>query len=66
MGVDPEEIIHSDRNGIVIEYRDGSVRAQQGNPLELLKAYYDQFQVTKDDGELPFTGDLWARWGMTS
>ncbi|UWP58876.1 anthranilate synthase component I [Ruminococcus gauvreauii] len=56
MGVDPEEIIHSDSNGIVIEYRDGSVRAQQGNPLELLKAYYDQFQVTKDDGELPFTG----------
>ncbi len=56
MGVDPEEIIRSVEDGIEIEDRDGRVKTQKGNPLSLLKSYYDQFQVTKDDGELSFTG----------
>ena len=31
---------------------------REGNPAELLKQYYSEFTVYKDDGELAFTGGL--------
>lgn len=57
-GIDPAEIITSKGNSLVITKADGSREVQEGNPLELLKAYYDTFEVTKDDGELAMIGGL--------
>lgn len=58
MGVDPEEIIQSDKNSLVITKRNGEVEVIEGNPLELLKNYYDQFEVVKEHSELEFLGGL--------
>lgn len=57
-GVDPEEVITSDGNSLVIYYKDGKKEVREGNPLDLLKAYYSDFKVSKDDGELAFMGGL--------
>ncbi|MDD6811803.1 MAG: anthranilate synthase component I [Lachnospiraceae bacterium] len=57
-GIDPAEIITSKGNSLVITKADGSREVQEGNPLELLKAYYNTFEVTKDDGELAMIGGL--------
>lgn len=57
-GVEPEAIISSRGNSLVITGADGTTQVMEGNPLELLKEVYDQFQVSKDDGELAFTGGL--------
>ena len=58
MGIEPEEIIRSEKNSIVIIKKDGTKEIREGNPLELLKKYYSDFHVTKEDGELAFTGGL--------
>ncbi len=57
-GVEPEEIISSKGQSLVITKADGSVEVREGNPLELLKAYYDEFEVVKDEGELAMIGGL--------
>jgi len=57
-GGEPSEIVTSIKDGIVIKRRDQSVETRRGNPLALLKAYYNEFKVSKDDGELAFTGGL--------
>lgn len=57
-GIDPEEIITSRGNSLVITYKDGYEEVREGNPLELLKEYYSDFEVTKDDGELAMIGGL--------
>lgn len=57
-GIDPEEIITSKGNSLVITYKDGYEEIREGNPLERLKEYYDDFEVTKDDGELAMIGGL--------
>ena len=62
-GADPEEIITSEGNAFVIRKADGSVERQQGNPLELLKAYYSEFEIRKDNDELNFTGGLVGNLG---
>ncbi len=38
MGVEPNEIIQSDKDSLVITRKDGS-----GNPLIRLKEYFDEF-----------------------
>ncbi len=58
LGADPEEIITARGNSLVIRRRDGSEEVREGDPLEQLKAYYDEFEVHKDEGELTFTGGL--------
>lgn len=55
-GIEPEEIITSEKESLVIEKRDGTKQVIEGNPLVLLKEYYDSFEVTKDDGELAMLG----------
>ncbi|MCI5492542.1 MAG: anthranilate synthase component I [Lachnospiraceae bacterium] len=62
-GADPEEIITSEGNALVIRKADGSVERQQGNPLELLKKYYSEFEIRKDNDELNFTGGLVGNLG---
>ncbi len=57
-GVDPEEVISSKGNSLIITKKDGSKEVREGNPLDLLKEYYDEFHVEKDEGELFMPGGL--------
>ncbi len=57
-GKEPKEIITSKGNSLVILKSDGSKEIREGNPVERLKEYYNEFKVTKDDGELAFLGGL--------
>lgn len=57
-GTEPEEVISSKGNSLIITKRDGSVDIREGNPLVLLKDYYNEFHVEKDEGELFMPGGL--------
>lgn len=63
MGVEPEEIITSEGDGLAITRADGTREVRKGSPLELLKAYYDGFEVRKDNDELNFSGGLVGNLG---
>lgn len=57
-GIDPSEVIFSDKNSLIITRSDGGREVQQGNPLELLKTYYDSFEIHSGNEILPFEGGL--------
>lgn len=57
-GKNPKEIISSHKDSLIIQRNDGSKEIRRGNPLVLLKEYYDEFDVEKADGELAFQGGL--------
>ena len=56
MGKDPEEVITSKENGLLIARADGITKELNGNPVDLLKEYYSDFEIHKDDEQLAFTG----------
>ena len=58
MGKNPEEVIKSKEDGLVIERADGTTKELSGNPVDLLKGYYSDFEIHKDDEQLAFTGGL--------
>jgi anthranilate synthase component 1 len=58
MGVDPEALIQSDKNSLVITYSDGTKKIMKGNPLDSLKKFYSSFNVIKSESELEFNGGL--------
>lgn len=58
LGAEPEEIITSRGNALVITKRNGEREVREGNPLLLLKAYYDEFEIRKDNDALNFSGGL--------
>ena len=62
-GEDPEEIISSKGNSLVITRNDGTQEIREGNPLELLKEYYSEFDIVKDNEELSFSGGLVGNLG---
>lgn len=55
-GVEPEEIISSKGQSLVITKKDGTKDIRKGNPLVLLKEYYNEFEIRKDNEELNFSG----------
>lgn len=57
-GINPEAIVNSRGNSLVIRGQDGAEEVLEGNPIQHLKAFYDRYEVHKDDGELAFTGGL--------
>lgn len=57
-GKEPEEIITSKDMSLIITKRTGEKEVRLGNPLELLKEYYSEFDIVTDHGELAFTGGL--------
>lgn len=57
-GVEPEEIISSKGQSLVITKKDGIEDVREGNPLTLLKEYYNEFEIRKDNEELNFSGGL--------
>ncbi len=62
-GPAPEEMISSRGQSLVITKADGTEEVRQGNPHELLKAYFDEFEVRKDHYSLPFSGGLVGNLG---
>jgi anthranilate synthase component 1 len=62
-GAEPEEIITSKGNSLVITRADGTAEVREGNPLERLKEYYSEFDIVKDNEELTFTGGLVGNLG---
>lgn len=62
-GCEPEEIITSRGNALVITKADGSEEIRDGNPLERLKEYYSEFDIVKDNEELSFSGGLVGNLG---
>lgn len=62
-GANPEEIISSKGKALVITRNDGSQEIREGNPLELLKKYYSDFEIIKDNEELNFSGGLVGNLG---
>ena len=62
-GADPEELISSQGEALVITKKDGSRDVRPGNPYERLKEYYDEFEIRNDNAELAFTGGLVGNLG---
>jgi anthranilate synthase component 1 len=62
-GAEPEEIITSRGNSLVITQSDGTEIVKEGNPLSLLKEYYSDFDIVKDNEELNFSGGLVGNLG---
>lgn len=62
-GVNPAEIIRSEGQSLVIISADGSVTRKEGNPRDLLKAYYSEFEIRRDEGDIGFSGGLVGNLG---
>lgn len=62
-GVEPEEIITSEKDSLVITKKDGTREVRPGNPLLRLKEYYSEFDIVKDNEELSFSGGLVGNLG---
>lgn len=62
-GAEPEEILTSKGNSLVIRKADGTEEVRNGNPLELLKEYYSEFEIHKEDEGLSFSGGLVGNLG---
>lgn len=62
-GREPEAIITSRGNTLVITGADGSEEVREGNPLVRLKEYYSEFDIVKDNEELSFSGGLVGNLG---
>ncbi len=62
-GAEPEGIITSRGNALVITKANGSEEIREGNPHERLKEYYSEFEIRKDNQELAFTGGLVGNLG---
>ena len=58
IGCAPRAIVTSGANSLKVAYRDGTVETRKGNPQTLLKNYYDEFDVERDNENLPFAGGL--------
>lgn len=61
-GAEPEEIITSRRDALVI-HRGGMEEIRTGNPLERLKEYYNEFEIRKEADGLSFHGGLVGNLG---
>ena len=63
MGDEQDETVRSDGNAIVIRRKNGESERREGNPMELLKAYYDEFDIIKDDSSISFNGGFVGNLG---
>lgn len=62
-GAEPDEIIQSRGNSLVITRKNGAEEIREGNPLEKLKEYYSEFEIIKENDELNFSGGLVGNLG---
>lgn len=63
MGVDPQYIIRSEGEALVIIDKNGQRDVRKVNPLDRLKEYFDEFEVTKEAEELEFMGGFVGSFG---
>lgn len=64
LGRNPRAVITSRADqGLTLRYDDGSVEELDGNPVELLKELYSRYEISKEEGELPFLGGLVGAFG---
>lgn len=63
MGVDPQYIIRSEGEALVIIDKNGQRNVRKGNPLDRLKEYFDEFEVTKEAEEVEFMGGFVGSFG---
>lgn len=63
MGADPEIIVTSRENALVLLKRDGSCEVLPGNPIELFKEYYSSFQINREDSDSGFSGGFVGNLG---
>ena len=63
MGVDPQYIIRSEGEALVIIDKNGQRDVRKGNPLDRLKEYFDEFEVTKEAEDLEFMGGFVGSFG---
>lgn len=63
MGVDPQYIIRPEGEALVIIDKNGQRDVRKGNPLDRLKEYFDEFEVTKEAEELEFMGGFVGSFG---
>ena len=63
MGVDPQYIIRSEGEALIIIDKNGQRDVRKGNPLDRLKEYFDEFEVTKEAEELEFMGGFVGSFG---
>lgn len=61
-GAEPDEIITSSGNALVIHRANGE-EVREGNPLMRLKEYYSEFEIHKDADGLNFSGGLVGNLG---
>lgn len=61
-GAEPEEIITSRGNALLIQ-RKGEQEVREGNPLQLLKEYYSEFEIHREMDGLNFSGGLVGNLG---
>ncbi|MCM1258190.1 MAG: anthranilate synthase component I [Roseburia sp.] len=63
-GAEPEEIITSKgMDGLVINKKDGTKEERKGNPLDILKEYYSEYEIRREEGDTGFTGGLVGNLG---
>ena len=62
-GAEPEEILTSRGDALIIQKADGTEEVREGNPLERLKEYYSEFEIHKQDEGLSFSGGLVGNLG---
>lgn len=63
-GAEPEEIITSKgMDALVINKKDGTKEERKGNPLDLLKEYYSEYEIRREEGDTGFTGGLVGNLG---
>ncbi|BAK48169.1 MAG: anthranilate synthase component I [Lachnospiraceae bacterium] len=62
-GGNPMAVIRGEKDRLVLNFRDGSREVRRGNPRELLKELYSEFQVDRESDELAFSGGLVGNLG---
>ncbi len=62
-GVNPAEMIRSKGQSLEILSADGNLTRREGNPLELLKEYYSEFEIRREEGDIGFSGGLVGNLG---
>lgn len=63
MGAEQKEIIESKEQSLVITKRNGEQEVQKGNPMMLLKEYYNGIEIIKEDNASGFNGGLVGNLG---
>ncbi|MDO5147497.1 MAG: chorismate-binding protein [Eubacteriales bacterium] len=63
MGREPEEIIQTEKDRLLIRGRDGDIEVMEGDPVKRLEEYYREFEIVPGGVQLPFSGGLVGAFG---